>query len=198
MSKRKMPFPILLGIILIGLSLLFMLGFQMRMMISNQKCQQIATQMAAILPERSQGVVDASLQMPMPALELDGQDYVALLEVPAYGLTLPVTNQWNTDTLLSLPGRFWGSVYDGPLVIGGADDPRQFGFCATISHGTPIFITDMTGARFSYEVVRIDRADHAQSQWLMKPEYDLTIFCRDAYSLEYIAVRCVFSYRSET
>lgn len=82
-------------------------------------------------------------------------------------------------------------AYDNSLVIGGADHPTQFGFCAEIQHGTAISVTDMAGAQFSYTVSRIDRAKHAETSWLQSGEYDLSLFCRDTYSLEYIVVRCI-------
>ena len=114
-----------------------------------------------------------------------------MLEVPAFGLALPVADQWDSKNLHFPPGRFSGSAYDNTLVIGGADSQGQFSFCDKIDNGAVITVTDMTGVRFTYTVFRVDRAKHAESQWLVADDYDLTLFCRDAYSMEYIAVRCI-------
>lgn len=130
----------------------------------------------------------------MPILQIDGVDYAALLEIPAFDIRLPIANNWNSQKLSDPPARFSGSVNQEPLVIGGADEAYQFGFCDKIENGTPITITDMTGAQFSYTVSQIDRSNSAQAQWLMKTDWDLTLFCRDKLTLEYIAVRCSLSY----
>ena len=76
------------------------------------------------------------------------------------------------------------------MVIGGADDPRQFGFCDEIDLGVTVTVTDMTGAEFTYTVSRVDRSSSAEASWLTDAQHDLTLFCRDQYSMEYLAVRC--------
>lgn len=191
MKKRKLPLPMVLGVCLVLVSLGLMLAFQIRLWAGVRKSQTVASQMDRILPERTQGAGSMYPQSPMPVLEIDGADYVALLEIPAFGITLPVADKWDTKNLSSGPARFWGSVYGGTLVVGGTDYPGQFGFCDRIENDTPILLTDMTGAQFSFRVSRVDRAKQAQTQWLTNPDYDLTLFCRDVYSMEYIAVRCV-------
>ena len=151
-------------------------------------------EMNKLLPDRTPGVSGAYSDSVMPVLEINGADYVALLEIPSQSVVLPVADQWNSMGLSNSPARFSGSAYDKSLVIGGVDHPRQFGFCDEIEHDAVLNITDMTGAQFSYIVSRIDRSKHAQTQWLQNEEYDLTLFCRSAYSMEYIAVRCILAY----
>ena len=56
-------------------------------------------------------------------------------------------------------------------------------------------VTDMTGAKFAYQVSRIDRAGDADTRWLSHGDFDLTLYCRDTYSMEYIAVRCMIAGR---
>ena len=101
-----------------------------------------------------------------------------------------MANEWNQQKLFQGPARYWGSVYDNSLVIGGMDDVNQFGFCDKIAHDTVVTVTDMTGVTFNYTVCIVSRTQQADAQWLMDEEYDLTIFCYDMYSMEYIAVRC--------
>ena len=192
--KRKKPLLLVLGIGLILASLCLMLFYGLRMHIGAKRGQEILTQMTALLPERTQSAGDAYPDSRMPVLSLDGTDYVAMLEIPAFGVTLPVADQWDSKNLYRAPSRFSGSAYDQTLVIGGADTPEQFSFCDQIDNGAVITVTDMTGAQFTYTVSRVDRAKHAASQWLMSADYDLTLFCHDFYSMEYIAVRCLLSY----
>lgn len=67
-------------------------------------------------------------------------------------------------------------------------------FCDKIEYGTVVTVTDMTGTQFTYTVSDVHRARHAETQWLMDDDCDLTLFCHDGYSMEYIAVRCTFAY----
>lgn len=191
MKKRKIPLVLVLGIGLILVSLCITLVFQLQMHMGAQKCQQIVSKMDELLPERTPGVPGIYLDAHMPVLEIDGTDYVAMVEIPAFGITLPVADRWDGQKLSDSPVRFSGSAYDQTLVIGGADDALQFGFCDKIQHGAIVVVTDMTGAQFRYTVSGIDRAKRAQTQWLSEEGCDLTLFCRDMYSMEYIAVRCV-------
>ena len=192
MKKRKFPLLLVLGICLILASVSLVLAFQIRMHMGVQHSQKILSIMEQLLPERSPGVPGIYLTSGMPVLEIENVDYVAMLEVPSFGIALPVADQWDSNKLFQSPSRFFGSAYDNSLIIGGVDDPRQFGFCDKIEHGAQITVTDMTGAQFTYTVSSVDRAKHADAQWLMDADCDLTLFCHDIYSMEYIAVRCVF------
>ena len=195
MKKRKFPFFLVLGICLLFISVSIVVVFQVRMHMGVAQRQRILSGMEQLLPERTSGAPESQLASAMPVLEIEGADYVAILEVPSCDVTLPVADLWNGNKLSSSPRRFYGSAYDNTLIIGGADDPRQFGFCDKIELGASITVTDMTGAQFSYTVSKVDRGKHADPQWLMNADYALTLFCRDVYSMEYIAVRCNLTYK---
>jgi sortase A len=188
--KRKLP--LFLGALLILVSLGLVMVSQIRLHLGGQNSQQAVSGLEALLPDRTPGVPGEPAGMPV--LELEGTDYVAILEVPSFGITLPVVAQWDDSRLSHAPARFYGSTGDHSLVIGGADDRRQFGFCDKIDLGDRITVTDMTGAQFTYTVSDVDRAKHADAQWLTTADCDLTLFCHDLYSMQYIAVRCTFAY----
>ncbi len=189
--KQKAPFSLILGIFLVALSLCFAVIVQLQLRAGAKNCQTVITEMEALLPERTPGILGPSSDSGMPVLEINGADYVAILEIPAFGITLPVADNWSSMNLSRSPARFSGSVSGKPLVVGGADYPRQLDFCDEIAHGDIVIITDMTGAQFSYSVSRIDRASRAEAQWLQNDAYDLTLFCRNTFSMEYLAVRCI-------
>lgn len=188
MKLRKIA--LIAGSCLILVSLLLMLGVQLRQHTGARKRQAVLQQMEVAIPETTPGIQGMEPEIQMPVLQIEGTDYVAALEIPAYGITLPVSDRWSEKHLLINPSRFCGSAYDGTLVIGGADTQGQFAFCDQIQQGAQITLTDMTGGEFTYTVSRVDRAKRATSQWLTEGEYDLTLFCRDTYSMTYIAIRC--------
>lgn len=194
MKNRKFSVPFLLGICLIVISLGFLLFTQLRTYWGVQKSQRVAAQLQVLLQDRAAGVPGTYSDPGMPVLEVENADYVALVEIPAFHVVLPVADQWDNNRPALPPARFFGSAYDGTLILGGTDHPRQFGFCDAIEHGTLVTVTDMTGTQFTYIVTQIDRAKHADTDWLQDADSDLVLFCRDTGSFTYIAVRCAFAY----
>ena len=163
--------------------------------IQTQKAErtngEIVQTMEAILIDRRQGTKDLECEPEMPALEIQGEDFIALLEIPSYGLKLPICNTWDKGKVVSYPCRFYGSAYDGTLIVGGYDQSGQFDFFDRIQNDTVVTVTDMTGSVFSYVVEQVERSGSAQADALMDEEADLTLFVRDAQVLEYIILRCV-------
>ena len=96
--------------LVVGISLFFLLQMQTRS--AERKNLKIVQNMENILTDRRQGTKDFERESEMPALELYGEDFVALLEIPAYGLKLPIGNTWDKGKVISHPCRFYGSVYD--------------------------------------------------------------------------------------
>lgn len=180
-----------LGCLLIVCSLVLLIFLQTRTKQAEHTNAEIVQTMETILTDRKEGTKDFDRDPEMPALEINGEDFIGLLEIPAYGLKLPIGSMWDKETVLSYPCRFYGSAYDGSLIIGGYDQSGQFDFFDRIQTGTAIAITDMTGSTFSYTVNRIDRSNSAEAEVLINSEADLTLFVRDAQGLEYILLRCV-------
>lgn len=175
-------------LLLCGLGLFFVL--QMKTKTAESKNVQIVQAMESILIDRKQGAKDFERESKMPALELYGEDFIALLEIPVYGLKLPIGSAWDKRNVVSHPCRFHGSVYDGTLIVGGYDQVGQFDFFDKIQNDTVVTITDMTGNVFSYVVTQVERFDSAQADILIDDTSDLTLFVRDAQVLEYILLRC--------
>lgn len=194
MKQAKRSVLLILGIALILLSLSLLAFFQIRSHTAARNLHKIVAEMKRILPETTPGMPNSQSDPAMPVLQIQGADYVAMIDIPTFGITLPVADQWDSNAIYAEPHRYFGSVYDHTMVIGGWDEENQFAFCSQIQHGTKISVMDMTGAVFTYTVARVDRSTHAEAAWLTDSDWDLTLFCRDTYSLEYIAVRCQFSF----
>lgn len=152
--------------------------------------EEVYDRLSEAVPERIGGAVGVYSHPEMPVMALDGQDFCGLLELPGYGIRLPIGAAWNSLNTLRWPCRYSGSVYDGRLIIGGADQPGQLEICKRLDLGDVILVTDLTGMEFRYEVVRVDRAKQADSQTLTRGDFDLTLYIRNSYGSEYILVRC--------
>ena len=48
----------------------------------------------------------------------------------------------------------------------------------------------MTGARFSYRIVKIERASNVDAARLMDGNPGLTLFAKDSSTFDYIILRC--------
>lgn len=151
--------------------------------------RETAAQLLGRMPQTTVGIAGIRQNSTMPVLQLEGVDYVAVLEVPQYDVKLPVAGKWQNDALERQSCRYYGSAYNGTLVIGGSDRKGQLDFAGRIDVGAKITVTDMTGAVFSYRVRLVERSDRADAGVLLS-EDDLTLFVRNSYGLEYILIRC--------
>ena len=179
-----------LGILLILGSLVIVAAYWLQAQRAQANAAKMLAQINAVLPPKSVGTMDAYSSMEMPVLQIDNQDFIAIVDIPAFGIMLPVYSTWDAGKATSCPCRFSGTVYDGTLIIGGTDQKGQFDCFDQIQHGNTVTVTDMNGAEFSYTVSRIDRTKSAEADILIDEMFDLTLFVRDAYSLEYMIVRC--------
>ena len=181
----------MLGGLLIVCGLTLLLLWQTQIKRADRTNAEIVQTIEQIVPDRRKETQDPEWDAEMPALELRGEDFIALLEIPAYGLKVPVCGIWDKNKVISYPCRFCGTAYNGSLVIGGYDQPGQFDFFDELQNGAGVTVTDMTGGTFSYVVERVDRSSSAQAEVLADAGSDLTLFVRDAQLLEYIILRCV-------
>lgn len=191
--KHKGNIPLILGFLLILSGALLFAGSEFLAARNQKVAEDTAGRILALLPPVSQGIPENYSNPDMPALELDGTDYTAVLQIPAFGISLPVESAWGDGKCDACPRRYWGSAYNRSLIIGGSPAKGQFDFCARLDIGDKITLTDMAGARFSYEVVRIDRRSQAGIYELSENTPDLVLFVRDSASVGYIIVRCALT-----
>ncbi len=116
---------------------------------------------APILSELEAYVAGASRGAPegnMPVAEVDGIQYVGILEIPSLGLSLPVQSTWDDDTAEVTVCRWSGTAYDDDLVIAGKAYSSQLGDVGDLRGGDEVVLTDMYGNRFEYRVVGLQEA----------------------------------------
>jgi sortase A len=157
---------------------------------TKKEAVNVAEQIRQILPAGSVGIEGEYTDPEMPAMEYDGTDYVCLLEVPAWGISLPVQNSWEPAKLVCNPCRYTGSSYDGTLVLGGSNQDGQFAFCGKVDLGDSVIITDMLGSQFTYKVQSIERSKSIEDDKVQDELYKLILFVRERFSDKYIIVKC--------
>ncbi len=91
----------------------------------------------------------------MARLEIDGRDYIGLLEMPERGIALPVAADWETGLFPFRPARYSGTLYDGSLVIGGSSAEDCFAFIGQLDAGDRVNFTDVQGVRYVFTVSKV-------------------------------------------
>lgn len=115
-------------------------------------------------------------QREMPERELNGQRYVATLEIPKLALTLPVISQWSQEGFQIAPCRYLGSAYTGDLIIAAHNYPAHFGRLKELQPGDGVYLTDMEGSRFSYRLLEQEILLGTDVAAMEEGEWDLTLF----------------------
>ncbi len=159
---------------------------------AKQATQLVAT-LKTLMPSIHAAALDDRANKALPVMQVQGSDYCGIVELPVYHTALPVHAVWDAKRVTQYPCRYLGSIYDGPLIIGGSDAPGQFHFMDVISLEDEVYITDMTGERYRYRVQDIQITDDVSTEALKASPADLILFAKNAFSLQWTVVRCTFA-----
>ena len=128
----------------------------------------------------------------MPNNNIDGTNYVALLEVETLELKLPIASTWDYAKLNISPCRYTGSAYTKDMVIAGHNYNSHFGRIKDLKIGDKVTVTDMDNNIFKYEVSQKEIVEPTQiDKMVIADEWDLTLFTCDYLGSVRETVRCV-------
>ena len=129
-------------------------------------------------------------EMDMPEEIIDGHGYIGVLEIPAYGLTLPVMSEWSYPNLKIAPCRYQGSPYTDDLILAAHNYTRHFGNLKCLEAGDRITFTDVDGNVFSYEVALVETLMPTAIDAMESGDWDLTLFTCTIGGAYRVTVRC--------
>lgn len=152
--------------------------------------QQIVKDIYELIPDVEDAVPEISSDITMPVMEIDGYDFTGIIEVPAYGKTLPVYGGWQKNKLKRFPCRYTGSIYDGSLIIGASENTGQFDITKLITGGDEVLFTDMTGLRYPYVVTDIYMTKDVSTENLRAQKADLLLFIKSSFGSDYMLISC--------
>ena len=135
------------------------------------------------------GVIGDHADEEMPRLELNGRDYIGLIELPEYGVSLPVAADWDTGLFPFRPACYSGTLYSGTLVIGGSGGEDCFVFISQLDAGECVMFTDARGVRYAFTVSRITHHAALGAAELDDPESSLLLFVKTGRT--YLLAHCV-------
>lgn len=129
-------------------------------------------------------------EMEMPTVEVNGQECVGMIEIPALGLKLPVISEWSDAKLKKAPCRYSGSAYLKNMIIAGHNYSTHFSGIKRLNPGDSVVFTDADGNVFSYEVTEIETVGGYDIEKMGDGDWDLTLFTCTNKGKARAAVRC--------
>ena len=109
--------------------------------------ERLETEKKELVPEYKKNP-----EMEMPTVEVNGQECVGMIEIPALGLKLPVISEWSDAKLKKAPCRYSGSAYLKNMIIAGHNYRTHFSGIKRLNPRDSVVFTDADGNVFSYEV----------------------------------------------
>lgn len=126
----------------------------------------------------------------MPTQEIDGIDYVGVLEIPALELELPVISSWSSSNAKTAPCRYVGSAYTDDMIICAHNYRSHLGKLDSLDAGDSVVFVDMEGNRFSYRIEELEVLDGTAIEQMEAGDWDLTLFTCTAGGEARLTVRC--------
>lgn len=150
-------------------------------------------ELQAVSEGAGQGDSDAFEDDGVPAIEIDGDQYIGVLEIPALDIALPVMKEWSYAGLKIAPCRYLGSVSENDLIIAGHNYDRHFGGLRGLESNDEVIFTDAEDNRFVYRVAEVTRLGGSDVEEMEAGEWDLTLFTCTTDSQNRVTVRCISS-----
>ena len=147
--------------------------------------ERLETEKKELVPEYKKNP-----EMEMPTVEVNGQECVGMIEIPALGLKLPVISEWSDAKLKKAPCRYSGSAYLKNMLIAGHNYRTHFSGIKRLNPGDSVVFTDADGNVFSYEVTEIETVGGYDIEKMEDGDWDLTLFTCTNKGKARAAVRC--------
>ncbi len=126
----------------------------------------------------------------MPVINVQGWEYIGLLEIPALNLSLPVMSEWSYAGLYYAPCRFDGSAYNDDLVIIGHNYNCHFGHLNELPDGSAVIFTDAEGTRFEYVSVLQETLSPSSGEELCSGDWAMSIATCTVGGQARVVLRC--------
>lgn len=191
--RKRMTFRrfcLIAGIVLLSLAVLLLVFWQWTLHRDAERLSYYVESIYARMPQIESAVPEKRANNAMPSLVIDDESFSAVLTFPRQRAEFPLGSSFRAHG--GYPCRYTGSVYDNSLVIRGTNRPGQLDFIRELSVGDRIFVTDMTGARYTYTVSDILYVRSVDADFSADGLSDLTLLVDNVYAFETIQFRCRF------
>ena len=187
-NKRITNSILILGIALILVSLVILGMTYFREYNAEKEANSIVSALNELMPPPRDAMPQLEPNATMPSLQVAGEDFVGILTVPSLSKALPVGASWQQERIADYPCRFYGSVNNGTLMIGGTDNNGQLDFVEALEQGTQLQFTDVSGNRYTYRVSFAEQRDDLDQNLLSVRPCDLIVFSQNTIQNTYTAI----------
>ncbi len=128
-----------------------------------------------------------------PGLDLDGIEWIGLLEIPSLEIELPVSRDCNYDYMKSGLCRYSGNAARGDMIVCGHNYKSFLQNLSDISEGDEVYFTDCSGRTYKYEVSEVQLIGGWDRDELFDDadDWQLTVFTCNYSGYSRFVVRCV-------
>lgn len=126
----------------------------------------------------------------MKKLEVNGRNYIGLLEIQSIGLKLPIQWEWSYDDLEVSPCRYKGSIKDDSLVLMGHNYNSHFSNIKKLNIGDEVKFIDVEGVEYRYRVKEKEELHKTKVEEMVSGDWELTLFTCSYTRVNRIAIRC--------
>lgn len=139
----------------------------------------------------SSGQQPSDTEQDMPVIEIEGNFYIGVLEIPSLELSLPVMADWDYEKMKIAPCHYYGSYYTDNLVIAGHNYISHFGPLKRTDLGREVYFTNVEGKVYRYIVDNVEILQPKQIGDMITGEWDLTLFTCTTDGASRCTVRCI-------
>lgn len=155
---------------------------------SQKRAEGYVSTLTSLMPAPQNAVPEERRDNTMPAVSIDGKDFIGIIEIPRFSSSLPVGGDWGNSS--KYPCLFSGSIYDRTIQVGATTQKGQYDFYRDLSIGDALIFTDMEGNRFTYEIKSMCYEKHADPSLLATADADFVLFIKNIYAFDYLIVYC--------
>lgn len=167
---------------------------------AEQSADKLEAQVESVIEQRkseiSQQSGDSSvpavelIKKYMPVVEVDGNDCIGYLSIPAAELKLPVFNTYSEVKLNIAPCRYYGSLETDDLVIAGHNFYSGFEKLKQLNKKDTVLFTNMNGETYTYRVEDTEMLKPSEVTDMVESNYELTLYTCNYSGSERFTVRC--------
>lgn len=148
---------------------------------------------ASDVPPETDVPVQSDAPEEMPIVNLDGERYIGILDIPALNLSLPIMADWNETRLRRTPCRQFGSLTEENLVIAGHNYRAHFARLRSLKAGDTVLFLDMNGVTHSFRVNHVEILPEDAVDAVQNSGYPLTLYTCTTGAEERVVVFCEHS-----